>query len=176
IYNGYSSPAIVNCTISANGRCAIPNISSAPTIINCTITGNRYYGIINEPYSSPTIINCTITGNEYSGIGNNSASSPIITNCIIWKNAAYSIYNLDAESRPTVNSCVVQGGYAGGTNIITSDPLLGKLSDCGGYVKTIPVLDKSPAIGAGVATAATPETDARGVVRSATAPTIGAYE
>ncbi|MBR6389691.1 MAG: right-handed parallel beta-helix repeat-containing protein, partial [Opitutales bacterium] len=171
IYNGYSTPAIVSCAIIGNGRCGIPNLSSSPDIINCTISGNNYGGVINEPYSSPRITNCTINGNDSFGIGSNMSSSPRITNCIIWNNTKYSIYNLDAESRPIVNSCIVYGGYNDGVNIIASDPLLGKLGDYGGKVQTIPVLAKSPAIGAGIATSSTPATDARGIVRAA-APTI----
>lgn len=61
------------------------------------------------------------------------------------------------------------------TEPITADPLLQSLSDNGGFVQTCAVANGSPAIGAGKVIEGV-TTDARGVIRSTTAPTIGAYE
>ena len=59
--------------------------------------------------------------------------------------------------------------------IISEDPLLQSLANNGGFVQTCAVRAGSSAIGAGkVIDGIT--TDARGITRSTTAPTIGAYE
>ena len=61
-------------------------------------------------------------------------------------------------------------------HIITSDPKLAQLSaNNGGFVPTIAVVAGSSAIGAGIVIDDI-TTDARGYIRSTTAPTIGAYE
>ena len=177
IYNyDYSSPTITNCTIAENGYAGINNQnSSSPTITNCTIVENSNYGIYSYN-SSPTITNCTIAENSDYGISNGYDSNPTITNCIIWGNSSQGIYNSHSPSTtPSVSYCVIEGGYANGTNIITEDPLLGELGNYGGFVNTIPVLTGSSAIGAGTTGENVPATDARGGDRSAP-PTIGAYE
>ncbi len=184
IVNNSSSPTITNCTIAQNSSSGIYNYSSSnPTITNCTMMKNRGDGICNL-YSSPTITNCTITmnrGSDAYGVSN-YASSPTIRNCIIWKNIGDEIYNSSLSdgttwdsSNPVVSYSVVEGGYTNGTNIITEDPLLGKLGNYGGSVQTIPVSKGSSAIGKGVSGDAIPTTDARGKKRS-NPPTIGAYE
>ena len=72
--------------------------------------------------------------------------------------------------------CVVQGGYADGTNIITNDPHLGTLGDYGGSTETIPLLSGSSAIDVASADYA-PSTDQRGISRpQGSADDIGAYE
>ena len=75
-----------------------------------------------------------------------------------------------------MSDSVVQGGYAGGTNIITTDPKLGTLGNYGGSTQTIPLLAGSSAIDAGN-DATCPATDQRGVGRPQGAHCdIGAYE
>ena len=70
---------------------------------------------------------------------------------------------------------MVQGGYAGGTNIITADPMLGTLGNYGGSTQTIPLQPSSSAIDAGNATYC-PVTDQRGQARDDLQCDIGAYE
>jgi hypothetical protein len=111
------------------------------------------------------------------GIYNAHGSNPQISNTIFWGNTASSeaqIYNNSGV--PSVNYSVVQGGYADGTNIIITDPLLGTLGNYGGSTQTIPLPKGSSAIDTGSdATCAT--TDQRGVTRPQGAHCdIGAYE
>ena len=93
----YSSPSILNCTISgnrANYCCGgIFCYYSSSTIINCTISGNRVNfdgGGIHCYSSSPFILNCIISGNtaNYGGGIHCWSSSPSITNCTISGNIA----------------------------------------------------------------------------------------
>ena len=203
-YSNYCSISIEisNCTIFENGDYGIYNAthsndsssfaSLSSTLTNCTISGNEGHGIYNSSTSaisaddisslSSTLTNCTISENEGVGIYNNNSSTSAdsssltstITNCMIWGNTSQQINN--EASTPNVSFCIIEGGYASGRNIITADPLLGELGDYGGPVETIPVLEGSPAIGAGIRQAGTtPDTDARGVLRSVS-PTIGAFE
>lgn len=191
---------ISNCTIFENGDYGIYNAthssssyffaSLSSTLTNCTISGNERHGIYNSSFSSinaeenvflsSTLTNCTISENEGVGIyysaadDDNSLLSSTITNCIIWGNTSQQINN--EATKPNVSFCIIEGGYASGRNIITTDPLLGELGNYGGPVEIIPVLEGSPAIGAGIRQAGiTPDTDARGVLRSGS-PTIGAFE
>ena len=109
----------------------------------------------------------------------NDTSNPQIRNTIFWGNTAATagaqIYN-DGASTSVVSDGVVQGGYAGGSNIIITDPKLGALGNYGGYTQTISLLPGSSAIDAGNdATCAT--NDQRGVTRPQGAHCdVGAYE
>ena len=202
--NYSASPEITNCVFIEN-KCSsanvsigsyystcygggISNVSASPIITNCTF----YHNIIEDTSSSsvgvgleilnnggrPIITNCTFlsVSGVYLRAGGvqaaiyNSNSSSIITNCI-FRGIDREIYNYNYNSgsiSSVVDTCIIQGGSGG-------DPKLGELGDYGGYVQTIPVLEGSSAIGAGKVVEGV-ETDARGVVRSTTAPTIGAYE
>ena len=193
MYNGSSSPTLTNCTFSNNRATTFGggmyNGSSSPTLTNCTFSDNSAnsgggMGNTSSPSSSPTLINCTFTNNSASiyggGMHNYGNSSPTLINCILWGNTASNsgneIYN--NGSTTTIDTCVIQGGYSDGgtyTNIITTDPKLMDLDNYGGFVRTCAVESGSSAIGKGkVITGVT--TDARGYIRSTTAPTIGAYE
>ena len=95
----------------------------------------------------------------------NSSSNATIRNTILWGNTATTgaqIYNV--SSTPSIIYSVVQGGYAGGTVIITADPKLGSLGNYGGFTQTIPLLAGSSAIDTGN-DAVCPATDQRGVTR-----------
>jgi len=138
-------------------------------------------GIYNY-ISSPSIKNCTFTNNSacasISSIGGaifTDAGAPTVTNCIMWGDVSNDGNN-EINSRPgqVINTCIIEGGYNTGTNIISSNPLLGTLGNYGGSVLTIPVLLNSPAISTAVVLSDV-KTDARNVIRSNT-PTIGAFE
>ena len=195
--NYSASPEITNCTFSNNSARyggGMYNSEGSPTLTNCTFSGNSASsyggGMCNDDYSSPVLTNCTFSNNSASSRGgamyNYSPTSPTLTNCILWGNTANygnEIYNSGSDSKPTIDTCIIKGGKSGiynsaydtYTNIITADPKLMPLGNYGGNVQTCPVGTGSSAIGAGkVVDDVT--TDARGVVRSTTAPTIGAYE
>jgi hypothetical protein len=159
---GGSNPTLTNVTFSGNssdwvgGGMQNENTSS-PTLMNVTFSGNSAVyggGISNyECGSSPMLTNVTFSGNSASQKGGgmtNGWCNPQIRNTIFWGNTAPSgaqIYN--NSSTPSVSDSVVQGGYAGGTNIITADPLLGTLGGYGGFTQTIPLLPGSSAIDTG---------------------------
>ena len=190
MYNFNSSPPLTNCrvwgkTASTYGDGGgMYNSSSSPKLTNCTFSGNSASssggGMYNMLSSSPVLTNCTFSNNSASrdggGMSNDYNSSPTLTNCILWGNTASSngneIYN--NLSTTTIDTCIIQGGYSGGTNVITGNPLLQPLADNGGYVETCAVIAGSSAIGAGKVMPGV-TTDARGVARSTT-PTIGAFE
>ncbi|MCA9936583.1 MAG: hypothetical protein KC415_21760, partial [Anaerolineales bacterium] len=125
----------------------------------------------------------TFSGNSATTNGGgmyNAGSSPTIRNSIFWGDVGGEIYNNSSTS--TVSYSVVQGGYTGGTNIITADPMLGTLGDYGGPTETIPLLSGSSAIDAGN-DGDCPTTDQRGAARGfdvagvgTTTCDIGAYE
>ena len=199
MYNYYASPEITNCTFSNNssysyGGGMYNRVSSSPVLTNCTFSNNSSSncggGMYNEYSSSPSLTNCTFSNNRASSRGGgmyNSSSSPVLTNCILWRNTASSsgneIYNSNSNCKPTIDTCIIEGGKSGiynssygtYTNIITSDPKLMPLGNYGGSVQTCPVGAGSSAIGKGKKMSGL-TTDARGFARFTTAPTIGTCE
>jgi hypothetical protein len=192
MYNSSSSPTLTDVTFSGNtatvyGGGMFNADDSSPTLTDVTFSGNTAAsaggGMFNDG-SSPTLTNVTFSGNtattDYGGgMFNTSGSGPVIRNAIFWGNMAPSggqIYNFDFGSAPIVSDSVVQGGYAGGTNVYPGDPKLGALGNYGGFTQTIPLLAGSSAINTGNdATCAA--ADQRGVPRPQGAHCdIGAYE
>ena len=191
MYNGSSDPVLTNCMFSGNRAYSsgggMHNDSSSPTLTNCTFSNNSAYwdggGMCNYS-SSPKLINCTFANNsadDGGGMANYNSSSPVLTNCILWGNTASSsgneIYNYNSYNKPTIDTCIIKGGYSSYgtyTNIITADPKLMPLGNYGGNVQTCPVGAGSSAIDAGkVVDDVT--TDARGFIRSVPY-TIGAWQ
>ena len=157
-YPACTPPTLTNVTFSSNSAGAegggMDNYSSSPMLTNVTFSGNSAFrggGMDNKG------VNSTV------GI---APSNPQIRNTIFWGNTASSsgaqIYN--SNSTPSVSDSVVQGGYAGGTNIITTNPMLGTLGNHGGFTQTIPLLAGSSAIDTGNGIIC-PATDQRGVSR-----------
>lgn len=158
------------------------NDESNPTLMNVTFRGNSVKnaggGICNYK-SNPTITNVTFSENSarFGGGINNNVSNVTIRNSILWGNtSSYGGWQIDSGwGTDIVSDSVVQGGYAG-TNIITSDPLLGALGNYGGFTQTIPLQAGSSAIDMGN-DAVCPTTDQRGVTRpQGSHCDIGAYE
>ena len=126
IYCSGASPAITNCSISANVSAGIKLCQgSNPTITNCCIAANGGSGIEMLVYKSgrvtifnyPIITNCTIAGNQQNGI---SGGIPTITNSIIWANSPQQIADTKGTFSATYSN--VQGGWPGEGNI-DADPL-----------------------------------------------------
>ncbi|MCA0230888.1 MAG: T9SS type A sorting domain-containing protein [Bacteroidetes bacterium] len=134
MYNHGTSPTVTHCIFSGNAAyygAGMNNRSAGsrpfPTVNNCTFSNNlatQGGGMYNEG-STPTVTNCTFMGNkairEGGGMRNFSSSRTIVKNCIFWGNNT-QIQNYLSDN--TVYSyCLVQGGYAAGTNILDLDPL-----------------------------------------------------
>ncbi|MBK9924359.1 MAG: hypothetical protein IPP66_03625 [Anaerolineales bacterium] len=172
----------VNNTASSSGG-GIGNFISNPNLTNVTVTGNTagIGGGIYNFQGSPTITNITIANNTATssggGIYNVIKSYPVIRNTILWGNNAPAGAQISSSlSTPVISDSVVQGGYAGGTNIITTNPKLGALGNYGDFTQTIPLQAGSSAINAGYDVAC-PATDQRGMTRpQGRHCDIGAYE
>ena len=192
-YSGASSPSLMNITfsdnIAATSGGALINMgydgTCNPSLTNVTFSGNSagrgIGGAIYNDNSNPTLTNVTFSGNvSFYNNGQafyNVLSNPILTNVILWDDGitnSAEFYNY--LSTPIISSSVVRGGFLGGTNIITTNPLLSALADNGGFTRTIALEVGSPAINAG-SIAGCPATDQRGVARpQGAACDIGAYE
>ena len=121
-------------------------------LINNTFSGNEAKDLVGDVINSYwnsdlTLLNCTVVGNNTEG-GRGSAISGRVSvkNCIVWGNGRYDGYNQLEVSKEVINS-VVEGGYEGGTNVITENPLLMPLDYYGGNVKVMPVSTGSSAVG-----------------------------
>lgn len=107
---------------SGSGSAILNYERTAPQILNCVFKGNLGGSTIysGDIYSRPEIINCTFSGNE--GVVYNAAySSPQIRNCIFWGNipkpaVTFDVAALNTSSPGLVESCFVEGGYAGSSN------------------------------------------------------------
>jgi type VI protein secretion system component Hcp len=192
MHNSYSSPTLTNVTFSNNSSAYAGGMcncgTSSPTLTNVTFSGNSAYGGYNPGWggglengqnSSPTLTNVTFSNNSANGYGggmyNWNASNPTIRNTILWGNTAPNgpeIY--DFSSTPSLSDSVVQGGYAGGTHIVTADPRLGSRGNWGGGTQTVPLHSGSSAIDAGNNSTCA-ATDQRGKPRVGTCD-IGAFE
>jgi predicted outer membrane repeat protein len=185
--NVYSSPTLINVTFVENRAIdstsqiglggGMANYNSSPELTNVTFSANSSSGhgggVYNEENSNPLLTNVTITGNTATisggGIANfgqsldHLPSNPVLSNTILWGNSLDQIFN-SGSSSASVSYSVIQGGYSGGTNIITDDPFLGPLADNGGFTMTHALRAGSSAIDAGDP-AVCPETDQRGVSR-----------
>lgn len=193
IYSGFGSVTFTNSTFSANSvgdeGGGMFNTNNAPAVTNCTFSGNTAHnwggGGMYNGNSIPTVTNCTFTENRASWGGNmyNFNSSPTILNSIFWASSSEEVENA-GTSAPSLTSCVVQGGYPGGTDILEGDPKLGPLADNGGPTQTHALTGGSSALDAGrpvgtvVSGAVTvPAADQRGISRPrGTGVDIGACE
>jgi uncharacterized repeat protein (TIGR02543 family) len=142
-------------TASASGG-AIFTTDSNPIVENNTFVSNTAVngGAMYNYYSFPSINDCTFTGNSASTNGGaiycayNSSPSPVfsVKNCIFWNNGGADKEIVKTNITASVSYCVVQGGYTGGTNIITTDPQL--YSPClnGGFSNTCAITSASSAV------------------------------
>jgi len=192
--NDNSNPTLTDVTFSGNSATyagGMENFESSPSLTNVTFSGNSVNSSWTDPdfsgggmgnyESNPRLTNVTFSGNSasYNGGGMyNEFSNPQISNTIFWGNTASNAgaqIDNESSSSPSVSYSVVQGGYAAGTHIITTDPMLGTLGDYGGFTQTIPLLPGSYAIDTGNDTAC-PAIDQRGVSHPQGYCDIGAFE
>ncbi len=170
------------------------NENANPTLTNVTFYGNVSNesvgsvpwgggGMMNVT-SSPILNNVTFSGNNSlngsgtaggDAIRNATNSSPVIRNSIFWGDLDDEITS-DGTGSTTISDSVVQGGFAGGTNIITTDPKLGALANNGGFTQTMALGAGSSALDVGNnSTCST--SDQRGVTRpQGVVCDAGAYE
>ncbi len=155
--SGAARGELVNCVFAgnvatANGGGAAFNGGSA-ALANCAFVGNRLEdngdgsievgaGMYNN-VAQTVISNCTFAANDATISGAQggglytATSNPTINNSIFWANAISSGTGSAAQIRvasgtPAVAYCVVQGGFAGGANILDADPLFARNPGNGG--------------------------------------------
>ncbi len=114
-------------------------------IHNCAFVGNSatsFAGAITGAAGDYQLFNCTFTGNtaSFGAAFFISSSTAQVRNCILWGNPGPDIFG-----SPIVNRCIVEGGYAPGTNIMTFDP---QFSDPIGRIKACsPAVDVADSLG-----------------------------
>jgi predicted outer membrane repeat protein len=142
-----SAPVVMNSTFLANigyRGGALGNFqSSASVVTNSVFVGNNAdaslgsFGeilaagaAIYDENSSPVVTGCTFAGNSADTDGGgiyNTGSVATVTNSILWGDTAEGVVVseiVDADSSSsTVTFSIVEGGYAAGMNVTTSDPL-----------------------------------------------------
>jgi hypothetical protein len=170
--NEYSSPVLTNVTFHGN-------------ISNETVGGAPWGGggMMNVT-SSPVLTNVTFSGNDSvngsgtaggDGMRNATNSNPVIRNSIFWGDQDEEITS-DGTGATTISYSVVEGGFAGGTNIVTTDPELKALAGNGGYTQTMALGAGSSAVDVGN-NSMCPASDQRGMLRpQGLTCDAGAYE
>ena len=194
--NNNASLTVTNSTISGNSAGfaggGIYNNTGILTLSNSTLTGNSAYlggALYNRSGSTATVTNSTFSGNTATrpGGGGGIYNSDVlnIANTIIANNTKGGDYNgggtVNLISPSTAaNNLVSSGSFSWATTKTSAEINLGPLANNGGPTKTIALGTGSVAIGAGDATisnaAPVNGLDQRGVTRSTTAPSIGAFE
>ena len=198
LFNTYSNGILTRVTFSGNTANrrggAVLNEFANPVFTNVTFYGNVSTestgaspwgggGIMNVD-SDPVLNNVTFSGNNSvngsgtaggDAIRNSTNSSPVIMNSIFWGDVNDEITS-DGTGTTTISNSVVQGGFAGGTNIVTTDPKLGALANNGGLTQTMALGAGSSAVDAGNNSTCA-ASDQRGVTRpQGLVCDAGAYE
>jgi hypothetical protein len=165
---------------------------SLPILTNITFSGNMAGSLGGAIYNygpggicSPTLTNITFNGNSAQsggamynyGPGSFGSSRPALINVILWGDILIGTGGSGPEivnfygATPTVDHSIVQGGCPAGstcTNLYAGDPMLGVLTNNGGYTQTMLPGTDSAAIDAGlchVDNSAVPTDDQRGLPR-----------
>ncbi len=183
-----SNPDLTNVTFSKNlagySGGGMYTMDGLPSLENVTFSGNSASlngGGMLTAGSNLSLNHVTFSENSATLSGGgmyNEFANPSLTNVILWGNTAATANEIyDNSSTPVIRHSVIEGGYAGGANIITDDPILGTLTDYGGAgMQIFPLGDGSSAINTGDA-AFCPEKDQRGLTRPQGAGCdVGAFE
>ncbi|MBI4761641.1 MAG: choice-of-anchor Q domain-containing protein [Chloroflexota bacterium] len=192
MFLGTSSGSLTNVTFSGNvanrrGGGLLLEFSSA-VLTNVTFYNNTSNNNLADPKggggmmviaSSPTLNHVTFSGNTSSANGvdggairvakdpaGSTVSNPVIRNAIFWGNNSTGITS-DGTGSITIHDSIVQGGCPAGaacTNVLNANPLLGTLTNNGGFTQSMALGMGSPAIDAGNNSTCA-STDQRGVAR-----------
>jgi hypothetical protein len=177
---------------------------SLPILTNITFSGNTagssggaIYNYGSGGTCNPTLTNITFNGNSAQsggaiynyGPGGSGTSRPTLINVILWGDNLIGTGGSGAEivnfygANPAVDHSIVQGGCPAGstcTSLYAGDPILGVLTNNGGFTQTMLPGTGSAAIDAGLCHAdnsTVPADDQRGLPRpQGAACDIGAVE
>lgn len=164
-----SSATIHRCKIINNNAWRIIRLSSSatPKISNCFIANNNGVLFSSTNFGVLTVENNTIVNNATVFQTNSSSTQMLLYNNIVWGNTK----NFDTFTG-TVDTNIIEGGYASGTNIYTTDPLFTDAANAD-YTLT----SGSPAVDAGNNTYVTAAKDLAGENRIKRGLVdLGAYE
>jgi hypothetical protein len=111
--------------------------AGAPEFVNTLISGNfgnGYGGGIYVETGAPVLTNTTLCGNasgwaEGGGLYNAGAATPIVRNSIVWGNEG-GAQIAHVSTAPDVQHTIVEGGYAGSSNL-DADPAFVRNPDPG---------------------------------------------
>jgi len=202
VYNG-GTFTMENSTISDNtapvagfGGGFVDQGGATAAFTNVTISGNTASGFGGgiATYSSLTINSSTIVSNTaYTGDGGISSQpgAAVIKNTIVadnrfpghnwWVDCGGTVTSAGHNLIENTGGCNIVGDTSG--NITGLDPVLGPLTDNGGFTQTHALLPGSPAIDAGSPDCPPPAADQRGFARPVDGDgdtilvcDIGAYE
>ena len=136
-YNG-ASPTLVNVTFQGNtcvnyGGGMTNDTNSNPSLVNVVFVGNRAQnstesgaGGLQNNSSSPTLVNVSFAANEAptgaDAFGTRGNGTATIRSSIFWGNGSELVD--ETGDRIVLENAIVQGGFAPGSDIIDSDPLL----------------------------------------------------
>ncbi len=189
VYNGVSSPALVNCTFTGNeakyGGALFNRTGSYPLLLNCTFLGNKATPQGGQGGEGSSVYNTGCTGFVCKPGGGRI----VAFNSIFWDDGAEEIVS-NGDSGAALYNSIVRGGAVRDGKIVLSevtsdDPRLSSLGNHGGFVPTClpawtsPARDRGRRVGAltsadvlsadvfwrGWAECAIPAVDARGVAR-----------
>jgi hypothetical protein len=161
--NDYGTPSLVNLNFVDNyavnhGGALVTQYNSNPlTVVNSTFSGNHSTnnagGIAN--IANIKVVNSSFvgnTGNNGGGIVSLTGTQTEVYNSILWDNQGNDI-SLQGTATATVTYSIVDGGFAGGSHILTSDPQFldadGPDDIYGTFDDDLHVQATSPAIDAG---------------------------
>jgi len=137
IANRAASPALVGCVFAGNtattwGGGLYNAVTSSPTIVNSVFSGNSATdggGLLNDSSCTSRLDQCTFAGNAATGNGGGLANGwggdLAVRGSVLWGNTAAAgpaLYAADT-AQVHVAYCVVEGGWTGGTEVITANPL-----------------------------------------------------
>ena len=191
-YGNSGTFIVTNTTISGNAASNGGGVRNGGPIdfSNTTISGNSASsnggGVFNDSrYGNggiQTLTNVTIAGNSANSSGGafyNVGGTVKIYNSILG-NSTKGVDYAGAQPSNSSNNLITSGTMSGSTTVTTAQLNLGPLQNNGGTNFTMALGAGSSAIGAGNATisnaAPVNGLDQRGVSRSATIPSIGAFE
>ena len=189
VYNGVSSPALVNCTFTGNeakyGGALFNRTGSYPLLLNCTFSGNKAIPQQGQGGEGSSVYNTGCTG----GVCKPGGGRIVAFNSIFWDDGAEEIVS-SGDSGAALYRSIVRGGAVWGGAVVLSevtsaDPRLSSPGNHGGFVPTClpawtsPARDRGRRVGAltsadllsadvfwrGWAECAIPASDALGVAR-----------
>lgn len=140
----------------------ITSATADPVFVNCLFVGNRAGSgaggtggaLYGGAYAQATLTNCTLLHNRADTLTAGVFGSATITNCILHGNRDHNGFEPTAQLRGaiTASRSLIQGGWAGGTNL-SADPLFASPLGSDGIAGTLDddarLLPGSPCLDAG---------------------------